>query len=79
VGITTDNQSKPASTGKLDRFVGGLVHRGERLFAVNQQRDQRIRLLVVYGTRPEAIKMAPVVAALSASNQSSAPRHSIVR
>jgi hypothetical protein len=66
VGITTDNQSKPASTGKLDRFVGGLVHRGERLFAVNQQRDQRIRLLVVYGTRPEAIKMAPVVAALSA-------------
>jgi len=33
---------------------------------VNQQRDQRIRVLVVYGTRPEAIKMAPVVAALRA-------------
>jgi hypothetical protein len=51
VGITTDNQSKPASPGKVDRFVGGLVHGGEPLFAVNQQGDQRIRVLVVYGTR----------------------------
>jgi UDP-N-acetylglucosamine 2-epimerase (non-hydrolysing) len=66
VGITTDNQSKPPSPGKLNRFVRDLVHRGERLFAVNQPSDQQIRVLVVYGTRPEAIKMAPVVAALRA-------------
>lgn len=51
MGITTDNQSKPASPGKVDRFVGGLVPGGEPLFAVNQQGDQRIRVLVVYGTR----------------------------
>jgi hypothetical protein len=51
VDITTDNQSKPASTGKVDRFVGGLVHGGEPLLAVNQQGDQRIRVLVVYGIR----------------------------
>jgi UDP-N-acetylglucosamine 2-epimerase (non-hydrolysing) len=66
VDINTDNQSKPASTGKLDRFVRGLVHRGEPLFTVNQPSDQQIRVLVVYGTRPEAIKMAAVVAALRA-------------
>jgi hypothetical protein len=51
VDINTDHQSKPASPGKLDRFVRGLVQRGEPLFAVNQQRDQRIRVLVVYRTR----------------------------
>jgi UDP-N-acetylglucosamine 2-epimerase (non-hydrolysing) len=66
VDINTDHQSKPASPGKLNRFVRGLVDCGEPSFAVNQQRDQRIRVLVVYGTRPEAIKMAPVVAALRA-------------
>jgi UDP-N-acetylglucosamine 2-epimerase (non-hydrolysing) len=66
VDINTDNQSKPASTGKLDRFVRGLIHRGEPLFTVNQPSDQQIRVLVVYGTRPEAIKMAAVVAALRA-------------
>jgi hypothetical protein len=49
--INTDNQSKPASPGKLNRFVRDLVHRREPLFAVNQRRDQRIRALVVYGPR----------------------------
>ena len=36
--------------------------------AATQTTDERLPVMVAYGTRPEAVKMAPVVQALSASD-----------